>query len=105
MHYLNKAWLAIYLKQIRDYPKDKKPQLLIVVKDHKEWSDYTKIMTDITEDPSCQSYCFFVLEWVLKEWCNNKVPLINCGFTDCLISYKINDCLLKDYISKNLRRK
>ena len=97
LHYINKAWLTIYCKQMRDYLEDKKPSLLVVAKDSKEleeaWDLWAKITLEVfggrvfEEEPAC----FGITERLVRYSMERKLPLK--GFTDFLISHNIVTCL------------
>lgn len=94
---------------MRDYPEGQKPSLLVVAKDSKEleevWDLWAKITLKVfggrvfEEEPSC----FGITEKNVRY--NMKKNLSFQNFTDFLISSKIHDNMLINYISKNIRRK
>lgn len=100
--------MTIYCKQMRDYPEDKKPSLLVVAKDSKEleevWDLWAKITLKVfggrvfEEEPNC----FGITERLVRYNMERNFPLK--GFTDFLISHDINDGFLIDYLCKNIRR-
>lgn len=108
LHYINKAWLTIYCKQMRDYSEDKRPSLLVVTKNSKEleeaWDLWAKITLKVygarvfEEEP----VCFGITERLVRYNMERKLPLKN--FTDFLISHDINDCFLIDYLCSNIGR-
>lgn len=108
LHYINKAWLTIYCKQMRDYPEDKKPSLLVVAKDSKEleevWDLWAKITLEVfggrvfEEEPSC----FGITERLVRYNMERKLPLK--GFTNFLISHNINDGFIINYLCRNIGR-
>lgn len=101
--------MTIYCKQMRDYPEDKKPSLLVVAKDSKEleevWDLWAKITLEVfggrvfEEEPNC----FGITERLVRYNMERKLPLE--GFTDFLISHDINDGFVIDYLCKNIGRK
>lgn len=108
LHYINKAWLTIYCKQMRDYPEDKKPSLLVVAKDSKEleevWDLWAKIKLEVygnrifEEEP----VCFGMTERLVRYNMERKLPLGD--FTDFLISHNINNGFIINYLCKNIGR-
>ena len=100
--------MTIYCKQIRDYPEDKKPSLLVIAKNSKEleevWDLWSKIKLEVygnrifEEEP----ICFGITERLVRYNMERKLPLK--GFTDFLISHDINDGFLINYLCKNIGR-
>ena len=106
MHYLNKAWLTIYLKQMKNSPKNKCPRLLIIAKNSDELKKfhtlYEEVAFEVFGTLSIPVPCYGMTEDHLKREYDLGRELGN--FTDCLISQNFHDCLLRNYIIQNLRR-
>ena len=96
---------------MRDYPEDKKPNLLLVVKDSDEleevWDLWDEIKLEVYENRIFEEVptCFGITEKFILYNMKKNLPFPFQDFTDFLISSKIHDNMLINYISKNIRRK
>lgn len=88
---------------MRDFPKGKIPSLLLVVKNSKEleevWNLWLKVKEEVFEEKIVLP-CFGITEKNIQE-CMRKQQEIH-GFTAFLISHNIHDCMLIDYLCKNI---
>lgn len=102
--YINKAWLKIYCKQMRDFPENKKPSLLLVVKDNEERRKVYNLLQQVKIEVFKESAgeaslsCSILTENDVKEWAKRTLPIR--GFTNFLISHDVNNCLLINYLCK-----
>ena len=91
---------------MRDYPEDKQPWLLIVAKDSDEleeaWYLWAKIVIKLYKGRAFEEepICFGITERNVRYNMENNLPF--GGYTDFLISHDIHDCMLIDYLCKNI---
>ena len=91
---------------MRDFPEDKRPRLLIVAKDSDElqeaWFLWAKIVIKLYKGQIFEEVptCFGITERNVRYIMENNLPFED--YTDFLISHDIHDCMLIDYLCKNI---
>lgn len=91
---------------MKDYPTKQKPCLLLVVKDPEEVKEIYNLWEEVKkevfkdQDEFIDPLVFFITEDNVKY--HMEKNLLIYGFTDFLISHDITDCMLKDYLYREI---